>query len=229
MIDLDRVAKNKKPQFGELKMTIAQFFRINGGTTQLRGVTPDIPFPEISDPDHFGESSFDNALPWTQIKPADYTPAGDVKGVLPILLTLHQARVKKDRDFRYLEEDIAESRLEHKKNLVSLNEAERRKERDAQEARVASRESRADAGKGAKAAALGGAPAQAMAYAPPDDGLQVNERNLTKELAAEKAQKNAKDVLLNEAVHILSDEVAVLKNDSRLAARVMPRSALMAD
>ena len=49
MIDLDQIAKNDKPQFGELKMTIAQFFRINGGTTQLRGVTPDIVFPSISD------------------------------------------------------------------------------------------------------------------------------------------------------------------------------------
>ena len=45
MINLDQVAKNSKPQFGELKMTVAQFFRINGGTTQLRGVTPDILFP----------------------------------------------------------------------------------------------------------------------------------------------------------------------------------------
>ena len=229
MVDLDRVAKNSKPQFGELKMTIAQFFRINGGTTQLRGVKPDIRFPELADTDLFGESSFDNALPWTQIKAADYTPEGDVKSVLPPLLALHEARVKKDKDFQYLEQDIAESRLERKKNLVSLNEAERRKQRDAQEARVASRESRADAGSGAKAIALAGEPAPGIAYAPPDDGLQVNERNLTKELAAEKAQRNAKDVLLDEAVHILSDEVGMLKSDSRLAARVKLRSALMPD
>ena len=111
VIDLDRIAKNSKPQFGELKMTIAQFFRINGGTTQLRGVTPDILFPAASDTANFGESSFDNALPWTQIKAADYTPAGDLKAVLPVLSALHEARVKKDKDFQYLEEDIAESKL----------------------------------------------------------------------------------------------------------------------
>jgi len=96
VVDLDRIAKNSKPQYGELKMTVAQFFRINGGTTQLRGVTPDILFPAVSDAESFGESSFANALPWTQIKPADYVQAGDLKGLLPVLLALHDARVKND-------------------------------------------------------------------------------------------------------------------------------------
>src|SRR5206468_1168040 len=70
LIDLDQFAKNDKPKFGELKMTIAQFFRVNGGTTQLRGVVPDIPFASETDEEPFGESSLDNPLPWTQIKPA---------------------------------------------------------------------------------------------------------------------------------------------------------------
>jgi carboxyl-terminal processing protease len=48
-------------RYGELKLTIAQFFRINGGTTQLRGVTPDIKLPTMGDSDTFGESSYDNA------------------------------------------------------------------------------------------------------------------------------------------------------------------------
>jgi len=228
MVNLDQVAKNSKPQFGELKMTIAQFFRINGGTTQLRGVKPDILFPVVSDAENFGESSFDNALPWAQVKAADYSPAGDVKGLLPILLTLHEARVKKDKDFQYLQEDIAEFKLQRKKNLVSLNEAARRKERDAQEARLASRESRRDTGS-AHENVLGKDPAPGKGGALRDDGLQADERNLANELAAEKVRKNAKDVLLNEAVHILSDEVGVLKTGARLAARAKPGSLLMPD
>ena len=75
VVNLDQIAHNSKPKFGELKMTIAQFFRVNGGTTQLRGVTPDISLPGLSDPKSFGEASYDNALPWTQIKPAKYAPA----------------------------------------------------------------------------------------------------------------------------------------------------------
>src|SRR5450759_146573 len=229
MVNLDQVAKNNKPQFGELKMTVAQFFRINGGTTQLRGVKPDILFPAVSDAENFGESSFDNALPWAQIQAADYSPAGDLKGMLPILVTLHEARVKMDKDFQDLQEDIAEFKLQRKKNLVSLNEAERRKERDAQEARLTSRETRRDAGKSAHEDVVGKEPAPGKGSALRDDGLQADERNLANELAAEKVRKNGKDVLLNEAVHILSDEVVVLKTGARLAARVKPGSLLMPD
>jgi carboxyl-terminal processing protease len=229
MVNLDQVAKNNKPQFGELKMTVAQFFRINGGTTQLRGVKPDVLFPAVSDAETFGESSFNNALPWAQIKAADYSPAGDLKGMLPVLLALHEARVKKDKDFQYLQEDIAESKLRREENLVSLNEAERRKERDAQEARLTSRESRRDTGQSAHDDVVGKEPAPGKGNALRDDGLQADERNLANDLAAEKVRKNAKDVLLNEAVHILSDEVRVLKTDARLAARVRPGSLLMPD
>jgi carboxyl-terminal processing protease len=227
MVDLDQVAKNKKPQFGELKMTVAQFFRINGGTTQLRGVKPDILFPAASDGENFGESSFDNALPWTQIKAADYSPAGDLKGLLPILVPLHEARVKQDKDFQDLQEDIAEFKLQRKKNLVSLNETARRRELDAQEARLTSRESRRDDGESTRGDVVGKKPAPGKSSAARDDGLRADERNLANELAAEKARKNAKDVLLNEAVHILSDEVKVLKTDARLAARAKPGSVLM--
>ena len=224
MIDLDQVAQSNKKKFGELKLTIAQFFRINGGTTQLRGVKPDILFPTVSDPETFGESSFDNALPWVQVRAAEYSPAGDLKSLLPMLLTRHEARVKNDKDFQYLQEDIDEFKLQRKKNRVSLNEAERRKEREAEETRQASREKPRDAGKSASGDASG-KPARKGALQ--DDGLQADERNLSNELAAEKARKNAKDVLLDEAVHILSDEVALLKPGARFSALAKPDSPLI--
>ncbi|MHC4055835.1 carboxy terminal-processing peptidase, partial [Bradyrhizobium sp. 25ACV] len=82
VVDLDEVVHNSKPELGELKVTISQFFRVNGGTTQLRGVTPDISLPGLSDPTSFGETSYDNALPWAEIKPAKYTPEGDVTALL---------------------------------------------------------------------------------------------------------------------------------------------------
>ena len=227
MVDLDRVAKNRMPEFGTLKMTVAQFFRINGGTTQLRGVTPDILFPTVADAENSGESSFDNALPWVQIKAADYAPAGDLRGLLPLLLARHEARVKKDSDFQYLQDDIAEFKLQRQKNLISLNETVRRKERDAQEERLKLRESRRDAGRDSLENAIDKAAAPANGGARQDDGLQADERNLANELAAEKARKNAKDVLLNEAVHILGDEVGILKTNASLAAQVRPGSLLM--
>ena len=243
---LDRFSQNAQIHYGELKMTIAQFFRINGGTTQLRGVTPDIKLPTMGDSDTFGESSYDNALPWTSIKPAVYIPAGELKEILPLLDKKHEARVAKDKDFQYLAEDIALVKKQRKDNLISLNEAVRRKERDAQEARAKLREARLlsttlgaddpvllpdpkDAlNKAISAKPASGKPAPSPKVAAvkgalrTDDGLQGDERSLTAELDAEKAAKAAKDVLLNEAVHILADEVGLLKTDTRMASRVLP-------
>jgi carboxyl-terminal processing protease len=212
---LDKSARNAKAEYGELKMTIAQFFRVNGGTTQLRGVTPDIAFPGVVDAADFGESSFDNALPWTTIKAADYAPVADLKDRLPVLSALHANRVRQDKDFQYLLEDISQSRQQRRENAISLNEAARRKERDAQEKRLALR----DNGAGQAAARAAGALQ--------DDGLQAGERNLAKELAAEKTRKSAKDVLLNEAVNILCDEAVLQKSDFKTAAGCASTSPLM--
>ncbi len=225
MVSLDQIAHNDKAKFGELKMTIAQFFRINGGTSQLRGVIPDISFPTTSDTESFGESSYDNALPWGQIKAAKYTPAGDLTDLLPMLRARHDARVAQDKDFQYLREDIAEFNMQRKKNLLSLNEAERRKERDAQEARLKSREKNGGTEKAANEKTIPKGKSKALKLvAFEDDGLQANERTLTAELTAEKAQKNAKDVLLNEAVQILGDEIGLLKTNTKLATHVLPTS-----
>ena len=207
---LDHIARNTTPVYGELKMTIAQFFRVNGGTTQLRGVTPDIGFPQAGDEAQFGESSFGNALPWTRIKAADYTPVGDVKAQLPVLLAWHESRVRGDRDHQSLLEDVAKAQELRKNNVISLNEGVRRKERAASEKRMT--------------AMLGGAgagAAQAGASTLADDGLQFNERKLGKELAAAKTKDAVNDVILNEAVSILSDSVALKQGKSQTEARAL--------
>ena len=143
LINLDRFAQNDKVKYGELKMTIAQFFRINGGTTQLRGVTPDIKLPgRRRTPTASANRRYDNALPWTQIKPATYMPAGDLKELFAPLQKRHEARVAKDQDFQDIEQDIAEALKLRKDNVISLNEAVRRKERETQEAKAKLREAR---------------------------------------------------------------------------------------
>jgi carboxyl-terminal processing protease len=226
MVSLDQLARNSTARFGELKMTVAQFFRINGGTTQLRGVTPDITLPSMVDAEAFGESSFDNALPWTQIKAVDFAPVGNMKDLAPVLQKLHETRTRSDRDLQDLQEDIAEIKSQRKKNQISLNETVRRKERDAQEARQRVRDSRTNAAT-ARADAKAGAPGAGNPQR--DDGLQADERNLANQLAAENARKNAKDVLLNEAAQILRDQVEVLRTSPGLAARVRRSSAVTAD
>jgi len=207
--NLDQIARKSKPVFGELKMTIAQFFRINGGTTQLRGVTPDVILPTMTETEDFGESSFDNALPWTRIKAADYTPFGNLSGILPTLIANHQKRIKQDKDFQYFKEDIEEYKSMRRKNLISLNEAERRKERQAQETRDLLREKN----KGGKVSDV--TKSVSKSHLLQDDGMLSSERNLSTNLAIENASKNVKDILLNEAAHILSDEVELLKSDPK--------------
>lgn len=194
VVNLDEVAHNSKPKFGGLKLTVAQFFRVNGDTTQLRGVTPDINLPGFSDPKSFGEASFDNALPWTQIKPASYVPAGDIAALLPRLKMRHDARVRNDQDFGRFVEDVAELKARREKGIVSLNLGERKDELAVQATRLKMRKQMNDG------VDLGG-----------DDGLQADERSLSADIALENARKNAKDVLLNEAVAIVGDEADLQK------------------
>ncbi len=220
VIDLDHVAKSDKPQFGELKMTVAQFFRITGETTQLRGVKPDILLPTASDTEEFGEASYENALPWMQIKAANYSPKGDLKHLLPGLLKSHDARVKKDKDFQFLQEELADLKLQRRKKEVSLNESERRQERGAEAAQLVSRKGVKDAGPSTSENVVGKGISPGTESVLQDDGLQADERNLANELASEKNRKNAKDILLNEAAHIICDEAGMLKisNSARFAA-----------
>jgi len=213
LVDFDQITRSDKPKLGELKMTVAQFFRVNGGTTQLRGVVPDIGFPTFTDEDSFGESSYDNALPWVQIKPADFRPTGDLKDVMAQLQVKYEMRTAQDKEFQFIKDDINEFKSQKNKKVISLNEAERRKERDMREKKTKEREKiRLQDSKDDDTKA-------AIKSATQDDGLQANERSLSAELAAEKAQKEAKDVYLNEAAHILSDEVELLKNNTKLAQR----------
>jgi carboxyl-terminal processing protease len=193
-------------------MTVAQFFRINGGTTQLKGVTPDISLPTITDLDNSGESSYDNPLPWSQIKSAEFISAGDLKLVIPKLIANHNSRISKDKDFQYLQEDITEYKNQLDKNLISLNEAQRLKEREVQEKRLASREKTSDS---------------QMNDALRDDGLQINERNLNRELEIEKIRKSTKDILLNEAANVLSDEISLPKINTTAAAHSLHKMEML--
>jgi carboxyl-terminal processing protease len=133
LVDLDQMSQNEKPTFGELKMTIQQFFRINGGSTQLRGVTPDIAFAITADFDQNGEQAFDNSLPWTSIPAAGYAPTSDLKTIVPMLETRHEARVAGQKDWQAYEADITDLRKLRKETAISLNEQARRAERDEQE------------------------------------------------------------------------------------------------
>lgn len=204
IVNLDRVSKSDSAQYGEVKLTVAQFFRINGGTTQLRGVQPDISLPSMNDVINFGESSYENALPWTSIKPANFAVLNDFKPIIPKLTTQHENRISRNLEFQFLRQDIDELNNQRKKTSITLNEAERRKERAMLEAKMIEREKSNLANK---------SPIKALNLQ--DDGLQANERNLKNELESEKENKNESDILLKEAAYILGDVVNLLEINSK--------------
>lgn len=212
IVDLDRWPANEAPRFGQVKLTIAQFFRINGGSTQHKGVVPDIAFPASVDASEFGESTYKNALPWTRIAAVPHTQYGDFAPILPMLRQHHAARIAEDREFTWWSEDVAQFRKERAEKSISLNEAERRAERDREEAK---RKQRQIARK-----ELGLAPDPLADDL--DDGLRADERNIAEDAKREKLAEKRPDPLLREASAILADAVRLLRADRQLAARVLP-------
>ena len=136
LVNLDRFSrKNDKPR-GQLKMTIAQFFRVNGDSTQFRGVTPDLIWP-TNDPDpEFGERAYTNAIPWRQIRQANYdefkTPL--ITTPLDMSRAAHQARLLKDPEFLYFMDVTQINKERREDTTVSLNEEKRRANREQRDA-----------------------------------------------------------------------------------------------
>lgn len=136
---LGRIYDTFDGELGSVQYTIAKFYRINGGSTQHKGVVPDITFPSPIDPAEWGESKEKNALPWDSIAPASYSSATDIKVALPILMEKHQQRIAKEPEFKFLLADIAEYQKEKDVKTVSLNEKERIAKKDELAARELAR------------------------------------------------------------------------------------------
>lgn len=131
----DQMLRPEWPALGSVQYTIQKFYRINGGSTQRKGVTPDILMPTGREETETGEQFEDNALPWDSINAASWVKSGDLKPFGPELLASHEARIAKDPEFQYIEKDITRfNALKAKKNIVSLNYAQREKENEEDDA-----------------------------------------------------------------------------------------------
>ncbi len=135
LIDLDDYAPSDTASAGQLKLTMAQFFRVNGGSTQNKGVIPDIRFPSAGDPQEYGERSLPNALPWTSIDSARYEPAGDLSRVVAVADNRYQSRSSSDEEFAWLMADINEFNENSDRTEVSLLESTAREEMAKDEAK----------------------------------------------------------------------------------------------
>ncbi len=134
LIDLNRLMPGSDNKFGQVKLTIAKYYRIDGGSTQHKGVIPDIKYPTpFGDSKEYGESSEPSALPWDQIAPTEYQKYGDFSKYIPQLISMHNERVKNDPEFQNYVESVNEAEESHDKKYVSLNYEKRDKEKEAAE------------------------------------------------------------------------------------------------
>ena len=114
--------------YGADRVTSACFFRINGGTTQLRGVVPDLVLPSIYDALDLGEDQLPGALPYAEIPPAYYAKTEDVAPYLPRLKAASDARLAADAQYQASQSLIAHVRRANAEQTVPLN-IDRRRER----------------------------------------------------------------------------------------------------
>ncbi len=130
---LDRYAPGRDPQFGQLTLTIGKYYRVTGGSTQHRGVLPDIELPSSVDLEDVGESSRPSALPWDQIQATDYAADAPLDTAVSLLQDTHTQRALVDPDFDFLVSDIAARTAQFAHDTVSLNLEQRRAEREARQ------------------------------------------------------------------------------------------------
>ena len=191
LIDLDRFVRDEGAKLGRLRLTMAQFFRVNGGSTQFKGVVPDIIYPTVSDSDEGGERSLDNALPWAKIDSLKH--AQHQLGSMDHYRTRHEQRIKSDIGFNYLIQERDVLSEIRKEEFVSLHLEKRKAEWEKRKQAKKERKNRFFASVGIK---------------PADDGegdiVNVKRRN-----AVETDQKVIKKIGVKEAARILSDYITI--------------------
>ncbi len=190
LIDLDRFVHNSGKKLGRLRLTMAQFFRVDGASTQFRGVVPDIIYPTASSSDDEGERSLDNALPWARIDALNH--ASNNLGPLDIYRSRHQSRIKSDAGFDYLIKESDAIQEIRKEKFVSLNLDERKKKWEERKQAKKDRKNRFFNSIGVK---------------PIDDGEGYLDADRKRKTAAEADLKVIREIGVNEAARILSDYI----------------------
>jgi carboxyl-terminal processing protease len=186
LVDLGRFVPGRKKDLGRLRLTMAQFFRINGGSTQHRGVVPDIQFPMAKYSEDYGERSLENALPWAQIRPANFVAKG--KWALPHLMDNHISRVEHDPGFEMLVDREKRFKALDKRVEISLLESRRRSEWDDQEQEQLIHQNRFRASQGM------------------DEIKSIDQENQDEEVD-DKESEATQRIELNEAARILADSI----------------------
>jgi carboxyl-terminal processing protease len=127
VIDLNRLIRNQDMKLGQLKMTLAKFYRVTGSSNQRIGIAPDVQFPSLYDADEYGEASRPNSLPWDEIADADFEPTNSIdEELVDNLNVLYRNHLNTDPNLQKLMKEIEEAKARRSESTVSLNYDERR-------------------------------------------------------------------------------------------------------
>jgi len=127
-------------KLGDLHLTIAKFYRISGGSTQHKGVVPDIEFPSAYEGDEYGEDASKFALPYDEIQKAAYDRVADLSGPIRNIKQKHELRMKDNDEYKYLLEDIEVIEKTRAKQYTNINEEKYKQENKDNEAKNKARE-----------------------------------------------------------------------------------------
>ncbi|WP_439582702.1 carboxy terminal-processing peptidase [Dyadobacter bucti] len=192
LIDLNQWVPKETDQLGQVKLTVAKFYRINGSSTQLKGVMPDLELPTAFSANEFGEGSQASALPWDQIPSSRYDLTNNVNvKVIDQVRDKYKQRLKSDEELKTLVKTLDEFKKARENKVVSLQESKRKLERDeAEKKRLAMKQ-------------LG------------EDSLDDEEEDAdVKPTDAPKEAKAKKDIYLTETGRILVDFINISKEPS---------------
>jgi carboxyl-terminal processing protease len=178
---------------GQLTLTIGKYYRVTGGSTQNRGVIPDIELPSMLDKSQIGENTKPRALPWDQIKATRFSPDGDLQQQVSLLNRDQIQRSSTDPDFQFLLEDIELVEELRQKTSVSLNMKTRKTEQEDRRITRLEREN-------SRREARGLEPIEAI-----DDADEDNDMP---------------DILLNQAAEILTDMATMTSVDQPALSQV---------
>lgn len=139
LMDINRLMPAETGKLGQLKMTLAKFYRVTGSSTQHKGVVPDIQFPSPFLAEEYGESSEKYALEWDQIKPVAFQKNFHINSLIAYLRKNHEERMANSLEYKFLLEDIERFSKAKKEVSITLNEEKLKAQRDEDKAREESR------------------------------------------------------------------------------------------
>lgn len=191
---------------GQLKITMAKFYRISGESNQHKGIIPDIIYPSLINPTQIGESSLPHALPSDNIRPARFRRQNDIQSVLGYLQAAHDQRVAKNPEFQYIIDQYTNIEAIRQKTRVSLNWETRLQEKNMMEQQRLAVENK-------RRAALG-----EPLLKSPSELLKKDEEDEAEAIEAAARNKFEVDFILKETGQILVDYIDLHTPSTQVAS-----------